>query len=91
MKYWYKLTDAQRWEEVTLTGGNIKVPLYEETPEIVKDFQKDPFSNWWPLRRQNSSTIRNEDAKFEFSSLEEAQIDLYTELNESLYCQIHDC
>ena len=91
MKYWYKLSDAQKWEEEILAGRDFDVPIYDETPEIVANFEEEPFSDWWPIRRQNSYMLEDEDAKFEFKSKKDAETDMYCDLNEELYCKLHDC
>ena len=88
MKYWYKLSDSKKWEEETIAGKDFMVHLYEETPEIVADFEKEPFSDWWPLCRHDSYLISDEDAKYEFESLKDAETDLYCDLNEDLYCKL---
>jgi hypothetical protein len=91
MKYWYKISDSQKWEKVMLEGGEFNIPIYEETEEILKSFESEEFSDWWPLRLHNSYAISDENGKFEFASLEDAYVDLYTELGEDLYCKQHGC
>ena len=91
MKYWYRMSDADKWERACLDGREYKVPLYEETEEIRKDFANNELSDWWPLRRENSYAITDEDEKFDFKSEKDAQNDLMVVLNEGLYCKLHGC
>lgn len=93
MRYWYRLSEVEMWEEAIKDGLDDPElpPLYEETPEIVRDFSEDPMSDWWPLRRRDSVGVKDDDAKFEFKTKKEAENDMVIDLSEALYCKIHDC
>ena len=91
MKYWFKLSDMGKWEEEVQAGRDFEVPVYEETDDILADFKNNEFSDWWPIRRQDSYKIKDEDAKFEFKSKKDAVDDMYIDLSDGLYCKLHGC
>jgi len=91
MKFWFKLSDSEKWEEAVQNGKDFQIPVYEETKEIVADFYGKEFSDWWPIRRQDSYRIKDDNAKFEFESKKDAEDDMYTDLSEGLYCKLHGC
>lgn len=88
MRYWYKLSDASKLEDMIIAGDDISViPVYEETAEILKDFETNEFSDWWKVR-EFPGYVNNRD---DFESAEEAQAELYSCLYDDLYCRLHDC
>ena len=87
MRYWYKLSDASKWEDMIIAGEDIPVnivPVYEETKEIVDNFENDPLSDWWPVKGFG-------DGRLEFEDEDDAEAELYADLGDSLYCRLHDC
>ena len=87
MRYWYKLSDSLNWENHQMNGRDVRVPVYEETTEILKDFETNEFSDWWKVR-EFPGYVNNKD---DFESAEEAQEELYSCLYDDLYCRLHDC
>ena len=86
MRYWYRLSESEMWENAYMEGvDNPEMPpVYVETEEILKDFESDPFSDWWPIKGFG-------DGRTEFQDEEDAKAELYANLDDSLYCRIHDC
>lgn len=82
MRFWYKLTDANLWEDHFMNGQDFEIPVYEETPEIVEDFYTNEYSDWWQVSCWG---------RIEFKDADDARTDLIADLGDSLYCRLHDC
>ena len=82
MRFWYKLSEANLWEDHYLNGQDYEIPVYEETEEIVNDFNTNEHSDWWQVICWG---------RVEFEDAEDARMDLIADLGDSLYCQMFDC
>ena len=89
MKYWYKLSDKERYIESYIGGYEaLPVKLYPETEEIVKDFEENELSDWWGVTRFNQRNF----AEFtDFATREEAEKEFAAQLGNDIYCKMHDC
>ena len=84
MRYWYKFSDADKWENCFIEGKDFKVPVYEETQDILDDFYNNEFSEWWQIKRWGKDD-------YEFDNEQDAWSDLMADLGDSLFCKLNDC
>lgn len=89
MKFWFKLSQANKWEKAVINRDSYipAVLVLDDTPEIARDFEENEDSDYWPVYRFGSFSTEPGD----FSSKAEAEEELYACLGESLYCKVHDC
>ena len=87
-RYYYNQNEAAERQEAILTGKEAEpIKLHPATGCIELDYFYNPDSAWWPVHRYGESSRE----QGEFRTLEDAEIEFYTNEEESIYCYTHDC
>ena len=87
MKYYYKLSEASRRDELMDAGYTPNdIHLYRETETIKNSFDNDDNSDWWPVHKFDDFSWNAGD----FRDVNEAAEEYYANEAHSRYERIHD-
>lgn len=87
MVYFFSLEASKKRIEAFIEGRIAQpIVLVESSEEIVKDFEENETSDWWPVTRYG-----HPDEVPEFETREEA-VNEYNALEGfNVYCRMHNC
>ena len=88
MKYYFRLSESEARMKKIINGYSCPpIRLYPETPSIIRDFESNPFSDFWGVYLPNGNSGDFAD----FNTKSEALDAYYHNEGMNIYSIIHDC